>query len=377
MSVINEMLKDLDQRHYSEDQPQVSANYSDLKSVDSTTRPPVWWLLPGLLVIGLTVWLGWSRLVQTEELASVVREQTESSVKLETVSHEQTESLDGSDVPLPAYDLAQSVVIEPELPQPTQPIEVSTPPVSVQARTAKQESEMVAREASALHTEPSWAELRPTAIAKVENQAVTMRVETPLPEVSPAPIVKRSRHKYQLARDALSKNDYSRAERLLKEVLASEPDHLESSQLLARLYLGANRTDQAEKVILSALQSHPDQPGLVTLFSRTLLAQERLQEAVSYLSKAMQEGNAEQLGLLAAMRQREGRHAQASDLYRQALALKPDEITWLAGLGISLEHLGELGAAQQAYRRSLASGDLNITLKGFVKGRLQQLQDNN
>ena len=79
-------------------------------------------------------------------------------------------------------------------------------------------------------------------------------------------------------------------------------------------------------------------------------------------------------GLLASIRQRQNQHRQARDYYLQALRLQPGEAAWLAGLGISQEHLGDPAAAGVAYDQALATGKLTLTLKEFVEERLTQLK---
>ncbi len=141
-------------------------------------------------------------------------------------------------------------------------------------------------------------------------------------------------------------------------MLAEEPGHLAASLLLSRHYLSTAAIERAEPVILSALRHHPEQPELVNYFARCLLAQERLTEAGDYLLRAMRVDHAPHVGLLATIRQRQEQHPQARDYYLQALRLKPDEGAWLAGLGISQEHLGDAAGARKAYRRSLSSGKI-------------------
>jgi tetratricopeptide (TPR) repeat protein len=192
------------------------------------------------------------------------------------------------------------------------------------------------------------------------------------PVISPTPVQKKI-NTFSEAEKAFTKGQWKRAEKLLKEVLAAEPDHLSASLLLSQLYLSMNAAKQAEPVIQSALRHHAAQPDLVSYFARCLLAQERLAEAGDYLLKAMRMDYAPHVGLLATIRQRQDQHRQARDYYLQALQLSPGEGAWLAGLGISQEHLGDQAGARQAYRGSLASGKLNLTLQGFVEGRLAQL----
>ena len=190
---------------------------------------------------------------------------------------------------------------------------------------------------------------------------------------SSEPFVKPSKHRVKTAEAALANGKPAKAETLLKEVLTLQPDHLAASQLLGRLYLEDGRLELAESVTLSALQQHPDQAELISYFTRSLLGQQRLSEAGEYLVRTMHEGYAPHQGLMAVIRQRQGEHSEASRYYKLALQSRPNEATWLTGLGISQEHLNERAAARQAYQRSLASGRLSVALRGFVEERLERL----
>jgi Flp pilus assembly protein TadD len=185
--------------------------------------------------------------------------------------------------------------------------------------------------------------------------------------------VARSDDGFSAAQQALAKGQQQRAEKLLRQLLAQQPGHQAASLLLSRIYLTRDDPAGAEAVILTALQQHPDQPELVTHFTRCLVAEDRLSEAADYLLKAMRNDYAPHVGLLATIMQRQQRHRQARDYFLQALQLNPQEVTWLAGLGISQEQLGEMGGARQAYQRALSSGRLNLTLQGFVEGRLSEM----
>ena len=91
-------------------------------------------------------------------------------------------------------------------------------------------------------------------------------------------------------------------------------------------------------------------------------------------SAAYAQNNAEYLGFLAALLQREQRNQEAVQRFNAALRLKPQAGVWLMGLGISLQALNRNAEAQEAFRRARASGTLNPQLQAFVDQRLRELQ---
>jgi MSHA biogenesis protein MshN len=83
--------------------------------------------------------------------------------------------------------------------------------------------------------------------------------------------------------------------------------------------------------------------------------------------------NAEYQGFLAGVLQRDQRHAEAAQHYRDALTLAPNNAVWWMGLGISLQAEQHLPEAREAYTQARVKGGLTPELKAFVERRLEQL----
>jgi MSHA biogenesis protein MshN len=83
---------------------------------------------------------------------------------------------------------------------------------------------------------------------------------------------------------------------------------------------------------------------------------------------------AEYRALYAAVLQRAGRHAEATEHYAAALKLTPGNGVWWMGLGISLEAEGRIAEARQAFQSARAGGNLAPELAAYVEQRLRELQ---
>lgn len=83
--------------------------------------------------------------------------------------------------------------------------------------------------------------------------------------------------------------------------------------------------------------------------------------------------NAEYHGLFAAVLQRSGRHEEAAAQYQAALRLMPGNGVWWMGLGLSLESAGRGPEARTAFQRALALGNLSADLVAFVEQKARQL----
>jgi Flp pilus assembly protein TadD len=78
--------------------------------------------------------------------------------------------------------------------------------------------------------------------------------------------------------------------------------------------------------------------------------------------------------MLGTVLQRLGRHGEAAEAFRAALAAAPVNGGAWAGLGISLEALGRRPEAVEAFKRSLAAASPGSSLAGFAEQRLRALR---
>jgi MSHA biogenesis protein MshN len=83
--------------------------------------------------------------------------------------------------------------------------------------------------------------------------------------------------------------------------------------------------------------------------------------------------NAEYQAFLAALMQREGRHADAINLYEAALDKDPGNGVWWMGLGISLQADNRLQPAREAFMHARETASLSSELQAFVEQKIRQL----
>jgi len=133
------------------------------------------------------------------------------------------------------------------------------------------------------------------------------------------------------------------ARELLEKGVRQMPSHYPFARQLARVYVDHGSEAKALAVMESAAPAGSDDPD----FS----------------------------ALLGVLYQRAGRHADAVQVYKRALALRPqDARTWL-GFAISLEGTEQRDAAKRAYARAKESGGLTPTLIQYAEQRLAALSE--
>ncbi|MBF0416832.1 MAG: PEGA domain-containing protein [Magnetococcales bacterium] len=136
-------------------------------------------------------------------------------------------------------------------------------------------------------------------------------------------------------------------EGLLNQVIKADPGHKAAVRRLARIMVESNRADKALDLLRQAAGGRGD----------TSLADEDPNLAA----------------FLAALYQRREEHWQAIDLYEALLKKYPNKGLWQMGMAISLEKVDENAEAMRAYKKALASGDLNLKLQNFVRKRIEKL----
>ncbi|MBF0273402.1 MAG: tetratricopeptide repeat protein, partial [Magnetococcales bacterium] len=152
---------------------------------------------------------------------------------------------------------------------------------------------------------------------------------------------------YQQALEKKDAGDREGEEALLQQVIKSDPGHKGAVRRMARIMVETNRGDKALEMLRQAAGGRGD----------TSLADEDPNLAA----------------FLAALYQRREEHWQAIDLYEALLKKYPNKGLWQMGMAISLEKVEENNEAMRAYKKALASGDLNHKLQSFVRKRIEKL----
>lgn len=145
--------------------------------------------------------------------------------------------------------------------------------------------------------------------------------------------------------------------------------------LIAAL-LDLRRQDEALRRAREGLDIDTRQPGLAMIAARLQLEKDDLRGAIDTLERTRTHAaeRSDYLAFLAALLQRDGRHREAAEQYLIALQKSPQNGVWWMGLGISLQAEQRNAEAQEAYKRARSSNTLTPDLAAFVESRLSQLR---
>ncbi len=371
MSLINQMLKDIDKR-----QGVNATTFSDtagirLEATRQSASP------------AKRVWL-WGGLALVVAGGAYALRQWTAPVSAQTAA--------------PAPAVASPAPAAPAVAAPVEPVAavVNTPAPVVPAAAVPAAVPAVVPVAVA----PSAArepvpERKPEAVrepVKAVAQAAKPKADTadavsaPVPKKE-APIVAAGTVSRQLSAEQRADNAYREAVSLLRQGRGAEaqkslqhtlidlPAHQDARLLLARVLMDDGKLTEAKTVLTEGVALRPQSFQFYSALAHAQLMGKEVDSAVATLERGLPAAgeNAEYQALLAAALQQQTRHAEAVQHYVIALRQLPDTPNWLVGLGVSLQATNNLQGAAEAYQRALDLG-LPASLAQFARDKLNQVK---
>jgi len=376
MSVINQMLIDLERRRASGEERNRIPDH--VRAMPGPRSSGLDWLSPSwigavlavlLLAAATAAW--WWR----DMLPWLPAGLSQNLVKLPPADES------GSPIPGMSFDLAQAPAAKSDDPPPvsTQSVIVSQAPDRAEPRSDKPSPPVVPKPAPAAPPlAPASSSAPASAIAVPET---TAGVTKPAPAAPPQidrrerEQTPRQRAEFEFARGAaaLHQGRASEARATFEAALQIEPALHGARQALVGVLVDARQPAEAIRVLQEGLQIAPSQSGFAMMLARLQVERGDLEGGVQTLGRSLEYagGNADYLAFFAGLLQRQQRHADAIELFDRALRLRPGNGIWLLGLGMSLEAGGRDAEAREAFRRARASGNLPPDLQTYADQRLR------
>jgi MSHA biogenesis protein MshN len=369
MSLINKMLQDLDARGGGADS---ALQQQELKAVPLAERDRKPLMLAGggaaLVVLAVGGWFGWQYWISHRTPVGPVPKVVDNSVPPGARSERPSVR--------PQSQPAAPAAMPPD---PVKPAAADSTPAAVAPRTelagdapapaapAKRHAAAAGVEVAAGQAMPGMVKERKAAAKSATAQA---NEGTITHDISPQQMAENT---YRRALVALQEGRVNAALADLERALDIDPRNEAARQTYISLLLENRRSDDAVRQLRLALGIDPRQPGLAMVLARLQL--EKGGPALDTLMKTLPYagGSAEYQAFLAGVLQREQRHTEAADHYREALKLSPQNGVWWMGLGISLQADQHLPEAREAFKRARASAGLTPELQAFIDRKLEQL----
>ncbi|WP_429105512.1 tetratricopeptide repeat protein [Aeromonas allosaccharophila] len=362
MSVINQMLKDLDQRQQGSDGAAVYI---------APARQQGWWMLLLTLICGLALgilgWRTWIYWQQTHPVVAASEVVTPDAVTPDVVTRaaapvSQPEPVEvAAALPLPSQDEVDDEAGDSEFGD-------TADGVPFDASSDVDESE------------PTDEELQPELYAELaaEQQAVAsaprkpsvLKIETV--ELSAKELAALAERK---ATTAMAKGSLRDAQDNYYDVLAHDPYNQGAREQLAGLLYGEGRLTEARQLLEEGIRLDPQQADFRLLLARLAISEGQQQQALGWLSGYQPDlaGNMDYYATWAGLTQELGQNADAAELYVKLLRQQPDQGRWWLGLGVAEDGQGHSQRALDAYRNALLHGNLGEASTNWLEQRIGQL----
>ncbi len=240
----------------------------------------------------------------------------------------------------------------------------------------------------AIETAAVTARRPAAAVQQVEIVADKPRVPAPVvkkpAETPPAPVEidkqlrqptprQRADAEYSKGATALHRGQAAEARVAFEAALEIDPMNHASRQALVGVLLDARQPALALRVLQEGLQLAPAQHGFAMTLARLQMDNGELDAGVQTLARSMEYPGVspDYIAFYAGLLQRQQKHAEAAAQFQRALGQRSNVGVWLLGLGVSLEALGRGAEAQEAYRLAKASGNLSADLQSFADQKLR------
>ncbi len=208
-----------------------------------------------------------------------------------------------------------------------------------------------------------------TATATDESSQQVTKRNRPLSDEQRAELA------YKQGYQLLGREQSEAGERHLREALQYYRQHHRARELLAGVYIKSGRYVEAAALLKEGVALAPQNSLFAKLYARVLLKQDKPAQAIAVLEHQPPPlgVDSDYHALLAAIYQQSGDHLKAAATYRDLLRVNPRQGNWWIGLGISLEQLEKYTEARSAYERARNGPGLSENLKEYVAKRLNAL----
>ncbi|WP_157889118.1 tetratricopeptide repeat protein [Herminiimonas arsenitoxidans] len=383
MSIINQMLQDLEQRHA--DGVAIGGMSGQVRAAPQEKKVHIAWLLAAILavlLIGLLIclWLWPASLVKPVmapqlslkiapglTTSSTPIAMPEAIVTLTPTVPAVIDVVPVTIAPVVTDKAAADVSIEKNDDQKVSVKPVIASPVTVKPNLAKKQTDENIRSNVSVADSPSLSTSNKAALPETP-----LTLDKHVKELTPQ---QRAENDYRKATGLVQQGRVSEAIVLLEQALQADAQNAGARQTLIALLLSNKRQDEAARRAQEGLNLDSKQAGFAMILARLQVEKGDQQLAITTLQRTLPYAGdrPEYLAFLAAVLQREGRHKEAVEQYLSAVRRAPQNGLWWMGLGISLQADNRTPEAREAFTRARETGTLSAELQAFVDQKLKQL----
>lgn len=182
---------------------------------------------------------------------------------------------------------------------------------------------------------------------------------------------------YQTALMNAEQGQYQSAIERLTSLLKMDPSFNDARVSLSALLIDQGNPLKARQFLDDGLNRQPEYVPFIELKARILATQGKFKQALTLLqtvSPALDE-NPEYHAFIAAMYDQTNQFNLAANIYKQLININTNNGSWWFGLAVSLDKLGQTKTALDAYTKAATAGHLNPESLAYLQNRLHRLQE--
>ncbi|WP_206485147.1 tetratricopeptide repeat protein [Thalassotalea sp. G2M2-11] len=392
MSVINQMLKDLDQRQQSsvEGQP-VSAHVSANKG----TRK---WLIITIIfillinVLGIYIWQLYSENQQLKnaQLSAnnqqgdvserVTQRATTQPVEIQKNTRTEaieTENTTDEDAVVHNNDkLASDSLAKPLAKSDVTALEKSESNSALQSADAATAAiKPMAQQSAAVIANAKERQTTDDKLVEIAQQTPVVKEQPAQLSISRKQLTSQQlvAKKLTQAEQALNSHQLTDAERLFEDILLIAPKNKTARKQLAALWFGRKSYQAAVNLLSQGIALAPFDSEYRLMKARVYLSQGQRAAAVETLKALADIENTEYQALLASNAQLIEQYQVAIKAYSLLVRLQPNVGRWWLGLAVAYDSDSQFEQAQSAYLKVKDNSDISDSARQFARQRLQEL----
>lgn len=379
MSVINQMLKDLDKRQ--ESAPSSQAQTPVVVQTSQSSFTPVILAVIITLIIVAAVYLyienqslkssaqlpvAQPQLSQTQLTAEQVKLAPASEVKTDVVDIERVKT-----EPVKAAQKSDDAVIansaKEEIAQVNQVSEEIELAAAEQTITAPQLTKKSLTNKKSLAENTAAADEMTVPEQKAPNKPVLSIARK---QLTPEQLASK---KMKQAQDAMLDNKGEQAEQLLEEVLLVTPENHAARKQLAALWYGRKSLQPALNLLSQGLAIDSEQYEFRLMQAKIYADMQNTQQALLVLAQSIDTPNFEYQSLMATLAQKANNNELALKALTNLINLEPYQGRWHLALAVTHDKLGQYQHASVSYHQAIRLGNLSDSALSFAKQRSKEL----
>ncbi|MFB0980295.1 MAG: tetratricopeptide repeat protein [Alteromonadaceae bacterium] len=376
MSVINQMLKDLDQRQVEQ---QGSSNFTVPVSSPSSNKKLIFISLIVVILLNVSGIFVWQMYTENQTLKmsnTGEKNPVANKLKLTTArvneDSKQTSKSSHWDKSPAENELNQNDLnpkMRDNIAQSKTTPESNAPLKSISRNTINQNDKAVVP-TNVINNNSSIPKKLADPIVKAAKKS-TLKISRK--QLSPRALAKQ---KLIRAEQALNNNNIAQAETLFEDVLLVMPEHKSARKQLAALWFGRQAYSDALNLLSQGIHLSPNDNEFRLMKARVYLQQNRVQQGFTTLNNmpgVNEVVNVEYQSLRATTAQQLNEFSFAAQAYQILVNIEPSAARWWLGLAVAHDSNSEFEQASNAYKTALNKSGLSGSAETFARQRITEL----